>query len=122
MKRLRTAYHARLRRHQRVRKKVQGTRERPRLSVYRSLAHIYAQLIDDEAGHTIAAASDTEAAAKGGANGKAKTDVAKSVGQLIAARAKEHGVTKVVFDRGGYRFHGRVKALASAAREAGLEF
>jgi len=121
MKRMKTAYAARLRRHKRVRKKVEGTNARPRLSVYRSLSHIYAQVIDDEAGHTIAAASDLEAAAKG-ANGKAKTDVAKIVGELVAQRAKEHGITKVVFDRGGYRFHGRVKALATGAREAGLEF
>jgi len=122
MKRMKTSYHARLRRHQRVRKKVHGTGERPRLSVYRSLSHIYAQVIDDEAGHTLAAASDLEAASKGSANGKAKTDVAKLVGELLAKRAQERGITKVVFDRGGYRFHGRVKALATGAREGGLEF
>ena len=122
MKRLKTSHAARIRRHLRVRKKVHGTNERPRLSVYRSLSHIYAQVIDDDAGHTIASASDVEAATKSSKNGKAKTDVAKVVGELVAQRAKERGVTKVVFDRGGYRFHGRVKALASAAREAGLEF
>ena len=122
MKRLTTSHAARIRRHLRVRKKVHGTNERPRLSVYRSLSHIYAQVIDDDAGHTIASASDVEAAAKRAKNGKAKTDVAKAVGELVAQRAKERGITKVVFDRGGYRFHGRVKALASAAREAGLEF
>ncbi|MEX2158936.1 MAG: 50S ribosomal protein L18 [Dehalococcoidia bacterium] len=122
MKRLTTSHAARIRRHLRVRKKVHGTNERPRLSVYRSLSHIYAQVIDDDAGHTLASASDVEAAAKGAKNGKAKTDVAKAVGELVAQRAKERGITKVVFDRGGYRFHGRVKALASAAREAGLEF
>jgi len=122
MKRMKTSYHARLRRHQRVRKKVHGTGERPRLSVYRSLSHIYGQVIDDDAGHTLAAASDLEAAAKGSANGKAKTDVAKLVGELLAKRAQERGITKVVFDRGGYRFHGRVKALAAGAREGGLEF
>lgn len=121
MKRLKTSHAGRLRRHLRVRKKVHGTNERPRLSVYRSLTHIYAQVIDDEAGHTIVAASDLEAAAKGG-SGKPKTDVAKGVGTLLAERAKERGITKVVFDRGGYRFHGRVKALAAGAREAGLEF
>jgi large subunit ribosomal protein L18 len=120
MKRRTTTYHARLRRHLRVRKKVRGTAEKPRLSVYRSLSHIYAQLIDDDAGRTIAAASDLEKGAQ--RNGNGKTGVAKEVGELIAQRAKEQGVSRVVFDRGGYRYHGRVKALAEAAREAGLEF
>jgi large subunit ribosomal protein L18 len=122
MKRGKTSYHARLRRHRRVRKTVHGTPERPRLSVYRSLSHIYAQVIDDEAGRTVAAASDVEAELRGQANGKGKTDVAKLVGELLARRALESGVKQVVFDRGGYRFHGRVKALAAAAREAGLAF
>jgi len=122
MKRGKTNYHARLRRHRRVRKTVHGTPERPRLSVYRSLSHIYAQVIDDEAGRTVAAASDLEAELRGQKNGKGKTDVAKRVGELIARRALESGVKQVVFDRGGYRFHGRVKALASGAREAGLTF
>ena len=122
MKRGKTPYHARLRRHLRVRKNVAGTAERPRLAVYRSLSHIYAQLIDDDAGHTLAAASDLDATVRGQTGGKAKTEVAKLVGQLVAKRAQEHGISQVVFDRGGYRFHGRVKALASAVREAGLKF
>ena len=122
MKRLTTAHHARARRHLRVRKRVHGTGERPRLSVYRSLSHIYAQVIDDDKGETLAAASDVEAEARDKKTGKSKSEVAKLVGELLAARAKEQGVRRVVFDRGGYRFHGRVKALAAAAREAGLEF
>ena len=122
MKRGKTAHHARLRRHLRVRKTVHGTPARPRLSVYRSLSHIYAQVIDDEAGRTLAAASDVEAELRGPANGKGKTDVAKLVGELLARRAMESGVKQVVFDRGGYKFHGRVKALATGAREAGLTF
>jgi large subunit ribosomal protein L18 len=122
MKRKTTAHHARLRRHLRVRKQVRGTPGRPRLAVYRSLSHIYAQVIDDDRGHTLAAASDVEAAARGDTSGKGKTDVAKVVGELVARRAIEAGITQVVFDRGGYRYHGRVKALAAAAREAGLKF
>ena len=122
MKRRTTPYAARLRRHRRVRKKLRGTQQRPRLSVYRSLSHIYAQVIDDDLGHTLAAASDTEAATQGQANGKRKTDVAKLVGALVSQRARERGITQVVFDRGGYQYHGRLKALAEAAREAGLKF
>jgi large subunit ribosomal protein L18 len=122
MKRLKTAYAARLRRHRRVRTKVEGTPERPRLSVYRSLSHIYAQVIDDESGRTLAAASDLEASARDGAKGKNKRDVAKLVGELLAQRALERGIDQVVFDRGGYQYHGRVQALAAAAREAGLRF
>ncbi len=122
MKRMKTAYAARLRRHRRVRKKVHGTEQRPRLSVYRSLSHIYAQVIDDESGQTLAAASDMEASLRGQKNGKRKTDVAKLVGELVATRAQERGISQVVFDRGGYQFQGRVKALAAAAREAGLKF
>ena len=122
MKRLKTAHAARLRRHLRVRKKVHGTEHRPRLSVYRSLSHIYAQVIDDESGQTLAAASDMEASLRGQKNGKRKTDVAKLVGELVATRARERGISQVVFDRGGYQFKGRVKALAAAAREAGLKF
>ena len=122
MPRSKTNHAARIRRHLRVRKRVHGTGEKPRLCVYRSLSHIYAQVIDDERGHTIAAASDVEAAARGDAKGKGKSDVAKLVGELIGERAKKQGVTTVVFDRGGYQFHGRVKALATAAREAGLKF
>lgn len=122
MKRQKTPHAARLRRHLRVRKKIWGTAQRPRLCVYRSLSHIYAQVIDDDRGHTLAAASDLEAAARSQVNGKHKSEVAKLVGELIGERAKEHGVTEVVFDRGGYQFHGRVKSLADGAREAGLTF
>jgi large subunit ribosomal protein L18 len=122
MKRRTTPYHARKRRHLRVRKKVQGTALRPRLSVYRSLSHIYAQVIDDDAGRTLAAASDIEADLKGQSNGKKKQDVAKLVGSLVGKRAIEQGVSQVVLDRAGYRYHGRVKALADGAREAGLKF
>lgn len=122
MKRSKTTGAARRRRHLRVRKKVEGSAQRPRLCVYRSLSHIYAQIIDDARGHTLVAASDVEAETRGEAGGKAKTDVAKLVGDLLGKRAKEKGITQVVFDRGGYRFHGRVKALATGAREAGLEF
>jgi large subunit ribosomal protein L18 len=122
MKRQKTSYAGRIRRHRRVRKRVQGTAERPRLSVYRSLSHIYAQVIDDDAGRTLASASDLDADVRGERNGKRKTDVAKLVGELVARRAKEQGISRVVFDRGGYRFHGRVQALATGAREGGLEF
>jgi large subunit ribosomal protein L18 len=122
MKRLTTAYHSRIRRHHRVRKKVKGTSAKPRLSVYRSLSHIHAQIIDDVSGSTIAAASDLDAEGKTQASGKQKTEVAKVIGQILAQRAKERGVKEVVFDRGGYKYHGRVKALADGAREAGLAF
>jgi large subunit ribosomal protein L18 len=115
-----TAVAARLRRHRRVRVRVHGTPERPRLAVFRSLNHIYAQVIDDEAGATLAAASDVEADLRG-ADGN-KSSVAQRVGSVIAERAKAKGVAAVVFDRGGFRYHGRVKALADAARGAGLEF
>jgi large subunit ribosomal protein L18 len=104
-------------RHQRVRVHVSGTPERPRLAVYRSLNHIYAQLIDDGRSHTLAAASTVELKAKG--DGVAE---AAEVGKAIAAKAKAAGVKSVVFDRGGFLYHGRIKALADAAREAGLEF
>jgi large subunit ribosomal protein L18 len=106
--------------HTRIRKKLSGTTERPRLSVFRSTAHIYAQVIDDEKGVTIVAASSTEKA--GGKSTGGNVAAAKEIGKRVAERAKENGVTKVVFDRGGYLYHGRVKALADAAREAGLEF
>ena len=122
MKRRKTSYAARLRRHRRVRKTLRGTAARPRLAVYRSLTHIYAQVIDDDAGHTLVAASDLEESARKQANGKRKTDRAKLVGELVAERAKAAGINAVVFDRGGHKFGGRVKALASAAREAGLKF
>jgi large subunit ribosomal protein L18 len=101
---------------------VNGSTERPRLTVFRSLSHIYAQVIDDVSRETLAAASDVEAGLKDKVTGKKKADVAVMVGSLVAERAKEKGVTKVVFDRGGYPFHGRIKALADAAREAGLDF
>jgi large subunit ribosomal protein L18 len=115
-----TAVLARKRRHQRVRRNVRGTPERLRLNVFRSANHIYAQVIDDVAGHTIAAASDIEADIAGQADGKTKVERAALVGKTVAERAKAKGVEAVVFDRGGYRFHGRVRALADAAREAGL--
>ncbi|MGO4372249.1 50S ribosomal protein L18 [Paenibacillus sp. YIM B09110] len=113
---------ARLKRHLRVRKKINGTAARPRLSVFRSSKHMYAQLIDDVAGVTIASASTmdkelTEAVGNGG-----NIEAATKVGQLIAQRAQAKGVTQIVFDRGGYLYHGRISALATAAREAGLEF
>ena len=104
--------------HARIRQKMQGTAERPRLNVYRSLNHIYAQVIDDAAGITIVSASTKASKLKTGGNVAA----AKEIGKQVAERAKEKGVTKVVFDRGGYLYHGRIKALADAAREAGLEF
>ena len=113
---------ARKRRHLRVRKRVEGSPDRPRLSVFRSSAHIYAQVIDDAARRTVVAASDLEATLRSATKGTAKTAVAIAVGKLVAERAREAGVSRVVFDRGGYRFHGRVKALADAAREAGLQF
>jgi large subunit ribosomal protein L18 len=113
---------ARERRHRRVRVRVNGTPERPRLNVYRSLEHIYAQVIDDVAGHTLASASTLDAEVKAAIDGKRKTEAAKIVGQIVAARAKNAGVSAVVFDRGGNRYHGRVKALADGAREGGLDF
>lgn len=109
-------------RHRRVRKKVTGTPERLRLNVFRSSAHIYAQVIDDTQGHTVAAASSIEPAVRADMDGKTKVEKSVAIGQLIAQRAREAGVTKVAFDRGGYRYHGRVKAVAEAAREGGLEF
>lgn len=114
---------ARRRRHLRVRAKVQGSTARPRLNVFRSSAHIYAQVIDDSEGHTLVAASsrDADALARLG-DGKTKTDKAKIVGALIGERAKAAGIDTVVFDRGGYKYHGRVKAVADGAREAGLTF
>ena len=120
MKGHKTARAARGRRHERVRKTVSGTPERPRLAVYRSLNHIYAQVIDDESARTLAHASTLDKELKG-ASGK-KSERAKAVGEAISKKAKDAGVTKVVFDRGGNRYHGRVKALAEAAREGGLEF
>jgi len=111
---------ARLRRHRRIRKKVRGDAQRPRLAVFRSNKHIVAQVIDDREGKTLAAASTHEADLRSGATGN--IDAATKVGQLVAERARAAGVEKVVFDRGGYVFHGRIAAVADAAREAGLEF
>ena len=109
--------------HDRIRKKLQGTAARPRLNVYRSLNHIYVQVIDDLNGKTLVSASSAEGKkAEGKKSTGGNVAAAKSVGKAIAERAKEKGVKKVVFDRGGYIYHGRVKALADAAREAGLEF
>jgi large subunit ribosomal protein L18 len=110
----------RRRRHNRVRRKVHGSAERPRLAVFRSNKHISAQLIDDDAGRTLAAASTVEAALVDTSGGN--IDAASKVGALVASRAKEAGITTVVFDRGGFAYHGRVAALADAARAEGLEF
>ena len=109
-------------RHRRVRRKVFGTTARPRLNVYRSSEHIYAQIIDDEVGHTLTSASTLDREVRERVSGLSKTEGAKVVGQLVASRAKEKGIQRVVFDRGGFAYHGRVKALADATREAGLEF
>jgi large subunit ribosomal protein L18 len=108
----------RLRIHTRIRHRVKGTPERPRLAVFRSVKHIYAQVIDDSKGHTVVAASSSEKKSADGGN----LAGAKNVGKLVAERAQDKGIKAVVFDRGGYLYHGRVKALADAAREAGLEF
>ncbi len=112
----------RVRRHLRVRKRVIGTPERPRLCVFRSSAHIYAQVIDDANGRTLVAASDVDPALRTERTGKPKSEAAKLVGKAIGERASAAGVTQVVFDRGGYQYHGRVRVLAEAAREAGLAF
>ncbi len=119
---LASRYEFRRRVHRRIRKKVAGTGPRPRLAVFRSNKNIYAQLIDDESGVTLASAASNEAEAKKGLSTGGNVEAAKSVGRLIAKRAKGKGVDGVVFDRGGYIFHGRVKALAESAREAGLKF
>ena len=113
---------ARKKRHLRVRKKVSGTPERPRLNVYRSLNHIYAQIIDDFAGNTIVAASSIDKELKGKISSGGNIEAARTVGSLIARRALDKGIKQVVFDRGGYLYHGRIRALADAAREGGLEF
>jgi large subunit ribosomal protein L18 len=113
---------ARRERHARLRKKLDGTQERPRLCVRRSLHHIYAVLVDDARGHTIAAASTVDRSVGGELSSKTNVDAAKAVGSAIAAKAKAAGISHVVFDRGGYKYHGRVRALADAAREAGLSF
>jgi large subunit ribosomal protein L18 len=110
----------RLRVHKRIRARLAGTPERPRLAVFRSLKHIYAQVIDDKAGKTIASASTQEKSSVGTSGGNVAA--AMAIGELVARRAMEQGVKSVVFDRGGYLYHGRIKALADAARKAGLEF
>jgi large subunit ribosomal protein L18 len=122
MKRTKTPRAARVRRHARLRKKVNGTAEKPRLCVFRSLSHIYAQVIDDRAGKTLVSASDLDPEVRPKIAGKKKSEVATLVGDTLAERAKKEGIKKVVFDRGGYPFHGRIKALAEAARSGGLEF
>jgi large subunit ribosomal protein L18 len=108
--------------HRRVRQKVSGTSERPRLTVYRSLNQIYAQVIDDRAGTTLVSASSIDKEARKDTKGGGNVATAKIIGRIVAERAIAAGITKVVFDRGGYRYHGRVEALANAAREAGLKF
>jgi large subunit ribosomal protein L18 len=113
---------ARLRRHRRVRKRVVGTSERPRLNVFRSLSHIYAQVIDDSQGHTLVSASTIDPEVEAQLRGLTKTEQASVVGRVLAERALSQGISRVVFDRGGYAYHGRVRALADAAREGGLEF
>lgn len=117
-----TRNEARKRRHARVRQKIIGTSNVPRLSVFRSLKHIYAQIIDDDAGHTLASASTLDADVRAQVDGLSKLEQAKLVGKRIAEKALSKGVTRVVFDRGGYVYHGRVKALADASRDVGLEF
>ncbi len=112
----------RLRRHLRVRKKIFGTPDRPRLAVFRSLNHIYAQIIDDVRGHTLVSASTLDPEIRDRVKGLRKTDAARVVGEVVGRRALAAGITRVVFDRGGFKYHGRVKALADGARAAGLEF
>lgn len=113
---------ARIRRHARVRKSVVGTPDRPRLNVFRSITDIYAQIIDDQAGHTLVAASSIDNELRKKMKGLNKTEQAKLVGQTVADRAKSKGIKSVVFDRGGFRYMGRIKALADSARENGLQF
>lgn len=112
----------RLQRHARTRKMMAGTAQRPRLSVFRSLKHMYAQIVDDTRGVTLAAVSTLDGELRSQAKGKRKAEASDLVGQMIAKQALERGIKQVVFDRGGYKYHGRVKALAEAARKAGLEF
>jgi large subunit ribosomal protein L18 len=119
---IRTPRELRLRRHARLRKRVKGSSARPRLSVFRGNIHIYAQVIDDTTGRTLAAASSKDRTLAGALDGKTKTERAQAVGKLIAERAKSAGIAQVVFDRGGYQYHGRIQALADAAREGGLTF
>lgn len=112
----------RIRRHNRLRRRVVGSKERPRLSVFRSNMHLYAQVIDDSIGHTLVSASTKEKALRDQGGEQSKIGQAQLVGKMIAERALQAGVTKIVFDRGGFVYHGRVRALAEAAREAGLSF
>lgn len=113
---------SRRRRHKRIRAKVSGTQERPRLNVYRSLEHIYAQVIDDWEGETLVSASTVDSAIRPQLGGLSKTEQARIVGETVAERALDKGIQVVVFDRGGYKYHGRVEALAEGAREKGLRF
>jgi large subunit ribosomal protein L18 len=113
---------SRLRRHRRIRRRMSGSPDRPRLAVFRSHMHIYTQLIDDVSGATLAGASTLSPELQESLKGKSKTERSKEVGKLIAARAAQKGITRVRFDRGGYRYHGRIKAVADGAREGGLEF
>lgn len=122
MGRAKTPWAKRRVRHVRVRRQVSGTPERPRLAVFRSLRHIYAQVIDDTQGRTLATASDMEAGLRTNGAAGTKKEAAGRVGALVAQRARDAGVTRVVFDRGGYLYHGRVRELAEAARKGGLEF
>lgn len=122
MEKMKSKQMSHLQRKKRVRRKINGTSQRPRLSVNRSLKHIYAQIIDDENGKTLAHASSLSPEVKGNTGEEGKIKVAQSVGQLIAQKAKEHQIEGVIFDRSGYLYHGRVKALAEAAREEGLKF
>jgi large subunit ribosomal protein L18 len=117
-----TSRAARLRRHRRVRQNLSGTPQKPRLCVFRSLRHIYIQIIDDTTGRTLASATSLDQEIRGNVDGNAKSETAARVGSILAERAKESGISRVVFDRGGYNFHGRVKALAEAARKGGLVF
>jgi len=122
MKKTRTPRAARRRRHIRVRKTVSGSPARPRLAVFRSLKHVYAQIIDDTAGHTLVSATDLESDLRAATKDKKKSDVARLVGEELAKKAKDKGITTVVLDRGGFKYHGRVKALAEGARKGGLSF
>lgn len=122
MPRVKDARALQKRRHVRVRKKLSGTAERPRLCVFRSLNHAYAQVVDDKLGHTLVSASTLDREIRSEVDGKRKIEAAQFVGKLVAERAMKRGITKIAFDRGGYKYHGRVKALAEAAREVGLVF
>ena len=122
MGRVRNLSQARDRRHKRLRQRLKGTAERPRLFVFRSLNHIYAQIVDDQQGATLVSASSAESEIRDGLVGLKKSERAKRVGETVAQRARDRGLDKVVFDRGGYQFHGRVQALAEGARERGLDF